>query len=160
MRIVVVLALPREAASVPLVRHTARAALARAGVSSECAEEVEVALSEACTNAYRHSQSGEGFEVVLNLGDDDLTVDVMDEGSGVPEAMPPVVMPSPTADGGRGVSLMAAFSDQVVFDSVTGNGGWVRLRKRLRWNEDAPFHGRCTHLERRLRPVQQQRGAG
>ena len=66
MRIVVVLALPRDAASVPLVRHTARAALARAGVATECAEEVEVALSEACTNAYRHSQGGESFEVVLN----------------------------------------------------------------------------------------------
>ena len=159
MRIVVVLALPRDAASVPLVRHTARAALARAGVATECAEEVEVALSEACTNAYRHSQSGESFEVVLNVGDEDLTVDVMDDGTGVPHGVP-VMMPGPSADGGRGVSLMAAFSDQVVFDSVTGNGGWVRLRKRLRWDDDAPFNGRCTHNERRLVPVQQRRGTG
>ena len=159
MRIVVVLALPRDAASVPLVRHTAKEALVRAGVTNECAEEVEVALSEACTNAYRHAQSGETFEVVLNVGDDDLTVDVMDDGTGVRPAVP-VMMPSPSADGGRGVSLMAAFSDQVVFDSVTGNGGWVRLRKRLRWEDDAPFHGRCDQAPRRLRPVRQRRGAG
>ena len=159
MRIVVVLALPRDAASVPLVRHTARAALARAGVTSECAEEVEVALSEACTNAYRHSQGGDSFEVVLSVGDDDLTVDVMDDGSGVPAAVP-LMMPGPSADGGRGVSLMAAFSDQVVFDSVTGKGGWVRLWKRLRWDDDAPFNGRCTHNGRRLVPVQERRGTG
>ena len=159
MRIVVVLALPRDAASVPLVRHTARAALVRAGVTSECAEEVEVALSEACTNAYRHAQSGETFEVVLSVGDDDLTVDVMDDGTGVQAAIP-VMMPNPAADSGRGVSLMAAFSDQVVFDSVTGDGGWVRLRKRLRWAEDAPFQGRGTNNHHRLRAVQQRRGTG
>ena len=159
MRIVVVLALPRDAASVPLVRHTAKEALVRAGVTNECAEEVEVAVSEACTNAYRHAQSGDSFEVVLNVGDDDLTIDVMDDGTGVPTGLP-AVMPSPSADGGRGVSLMAAFCDQVVFDSVTGYGGWVRLRKRLRWADDAPFHGRCTHRERRLRSVQQREGTG
>jgi serine/threonine-protein kinase RsbW len=159
MRIVVVLALPRDAASVPLVRHTAKEALVRAGVTNECAEEVEVALSEACTNAYRHAQSGDTFEVVLNVGDEDLTVDVMDDGTGV-RPVAPAVMPSPSADGGRGVSLMAAFSDQVVFDSVTGSGGWVRLRKRLRWVDDAPFHGRCTQTQHRLRPVSQRTGTG
>lgn len=159
MSIVVVLALPRDAASVPLARHTARAALVRAGVTAECADEVEVALSEACTNAFRHADRGDTFEVVLNLGDDDLTVDVMDEGTGVKPAVP-VRMPSPSADGGRGVSLMSAFSDQVVFDSVTGHGGWVRLRKRLRWTDDAPFNGRCNHEPKRLRPVRPRRCAG
>jgi serine/threonine-protein kinase RsbW len=159
MRIVVVLALPRDAASVPLARHTAKAALVRAGVTSECADEVEIALSEACTNACRHAQSGDSFEVVLNVGDDDLTVDVLDEGTGVQQAMP-VMMPSPSADNGRGVSLMAAFSDQVVFDSVTGNGGWVRLRKRLRWAEDAPFDDRCTQRQHRLRPVPERSETG
>lgn len=158
MRIVVVLALPRDAASVPLARHTATAALVRAGVTPECADEVEVALSEACTNAFRHADSGDTFEVVLNVGDDDLIVDVLDDGTGVRPAVP-IMMPSPSADGGRGVSLMSAFSDQVVFDSVTGHGGWVRLRKRLRWADDAPFHDRCGQ-EPRLRPVRQRRGAG
>jgi serine/threonine-protein kinase RsbW len=129
-------------------------------VTTECADEVELALSEACTNAFRHAGSGDTFEVVLSVGDDDLTVDVMDEGAGVRPAVP-VMMANPSADGGRGVSLMAAFSDQVVFDSVTGHGGWVRLRKRLRWADDAPFHDRCAQeQQRRLRPLHQRSGAG
>jgi serine/threonine-protein kinase RsbW len=160
MRIVVVLALPREAASVPLARHTATAALVRAGVTRECADEVAVALSEACTNAYRHAQSGDTFEVVLNVGDDDLVVDVMDDGTGVVQPAVPIMMPSPSAVGGRGVSLMSAFTDQVVFESVTGHGGWVRLRKRLRWVEDAPYHGRRDPARYRLRSVRQRSETG
>jgi serine/threonine-protein kinase RsbW len=139
MAIMMMLALPRDAASIPLARHIVTAALAHAGVSGDCAGEVEVAVSEACTNAYRHAHGGDSFEVVLEVGDDDLTVDVIDAATAPAPAAAPVATPGTYLDGGA--SLMAAFSDQVVFDSVTDGGGWVRLRKHLRWADDAPFHG-------------------
>ena len=140
MRIQVVLTLPRDAASIPLARHTVTAALELAGVVDDCVAEVEVALSEACTNAYRHAHDSDDFEVLINIGDDTLTVDVLDSGVGFPRRTSPMTMPRPSADSGRGMALMAAFTDQAVFDAVTGDGGSVHLVKHLRWADDAPFH--------------------
>jgi serine/threonine-protein kinase RsbW len=139
MRIEVVLTLPRDAASVPLARHTVTAALRRAGVVDDCVDEVEFALSEACTNAYRHAQDGKDFEVRASIGDESLTVDVLDNGVGFPARASPLTMPSPASDGGRGMALMVAFADQAVFDSVSGDGVSVHLVKHLRWVDDAPF---------------------
>jgi serine/threonine-protein kinase RsbW len=134
------LALPRCAASVPLARHAVTAALDRAGVTSECADDVELALSEACTNAYRHAQSGKSFEVLMTITGDQLTLDVLDAGNGLaPGFAPATAMPHPSTDGGRGISLMAALTDELVLDSANGDGGCVRLRKLLRWRCGAPF---------------------
>jgi hypothetical protein len=50
--------LPREARNVPVVRRTVATALESAGVTDECVEEVQVALSEACTNVFQHAGEG------------------------------------------------------------------------------------------------------
>jgi serine/threonine-protein kinase RsbW len=136
MRIQVVLTLPREAVSVPLARRTVSAALHSAGIDPDCLAEVEVALSEACTNVYNHANHGEIYEVVINISDDQLTMDVVDSGSGFGTHHVQGGMPEPTAEGGRGVALMTEFTDHAVFDSVTGEGGSVHLMKRLRWIDE------------------------
>ncbi len=138
MRIQVVMTLPREAVSVPLTRRTVSAALAVAGVDSECLAEVEVALSEACTNVLCHSMRGDAFEVAVNISDHHLTMDVIDFGVGFGQFQPGWSMPDPTAESGRGLALMEALTDQATFDSVSGNGWVVHLTKRLRWAPDAP----------------------
>lgn len=140
MRIQVVLTLPRDAASVPLARHTVTAALQRAGVTGECVAEVEVILSEACTNAYRHAhEGGDSFEVRIEIVDDSMVVDVLDTGIGFASDASSIAMPVPSADGGRGIALMAALTEKAVFDSATRDGGSVHLLKRLHWAENAPF---------------------
>jgi serine/threonine-protein kinase RsbW len=48
------LSLPREQRSVPVVRHLVRAAMRTLGVDADWINDVEVALSEACTNVLRH----------------------------------------------------------------------------------------------------------
>jgi len=132
----IVLTLPRDTASVPLARHTVAAALRRAGVLEDCVNEVEVAISEACTNAYAHAAAAT-YEVTISLANEQLTIDVVDSGPGFGEAPPTTSMPHPGADGGRGVALMAAFTDEAVFDSITGGGGAVHLVKFLRWTDEA-----------------------
>ncbi len=136
MRIQVVMALPREARSVPLVRRTVSTALSNAGVTPECVAEVEVALSEACTNVYRHAGQGASYEVVINIGDEDLTMDVLDSGTGFGNMeAAPSSMAELDAEGGRGIALMRALTDRAVFDTVTGRGGSVHLMKHLRWSD-------------------------
>lgn len=138
MRIQVVMTLPREAVSVPLTRRTVAAALTAAGVAGDCLAEVEVALSEACTNVLNHAGKGDAYEVAINISDQQLTMDVIDFGAGFGQLQPGSPMPDPTAESGRGLALMRALTDQAVFDSVSGDGGSVHLMKRLRWSPDAP----------------------
>jgi serine/threonine-protein kinase RsbW len=140
VRIQVVMTLPREAVSVPLTRRTVAAALTAAGVEPDCLAEVEVALSEACTNVLNHAGKGDAYEVAINISDQQLRMDVIDFGSGFGQPPPHgSSMPGPTAESGRGLALMRALTDQAVFDSVSGDGGAVHLMKRLRWSPDAPL---------------------
>lgn len=132
MRIQITLALPREAASVAITRHTVRAALVSAGVTRDCVDEVEVALSEACTNVLQHAASGPGYEVAISLVDAQLSMEIVDAGVGFGEDGVASVADSDFAEGGRGLALMRALTDQALFDLVTDGGHVVRLMKRLR----------------------------
>jgi serine/threonine-protein kinase RsbW len=137
VRIQVVMTLPREARSVPVVRHTVATALRAAGVTDECVAEVEVALSEACTNVYRHAGHGVSYEVVMNVRDEQLTMDVLDSGAGFGDlGAERTTMAELDAEGGRGIALMRALTDRAVFDTVTGRGGSVHLMKQLRWSDE------------------------
>src|SRR5262245_23291896 len=115
VRIQVVMTLPREAVSVPLTRRTVAAALTAAGVTPDCLSEVEVALSEACTNVLHHAGQGEAYEVAINISDQLLTMDVIDFGAGFGEVEEGAPMPDPTAESGRGLALIRALTDQAVF---------------------------------------------
>ncbi len=155
MRIQVVLTLPREAVSVPLARHTVSAALQSAGIADDCLAEVEVALSEACTNVFHHAGAGDSYEVAISIGDEQLTMEVVDSGAGFAWRATESAMPHELAEGGRGLALMSAFSDHALFDTVSGDGGSVQLMKRLRWADGAPLQGATTNNKARLRPVRE-----
>ena len=138
MRIQVALTLPREAVSVPLARHTVSAALTRAGIEKDCLSEVQVALTEACTNVFQHAEQGDTYEVVINVGDEYMTVDVIDSGTGFGQRMAVAELPDASSESGRGAALMLAFTDHTAFDEVEGGGGSVHLMKRLYWEDGAP----------------------
>jgi serine/threonine-protein kinase RsbW len=137
MRVQLALSLPREAISVPLTRHTVSAALYTAGVEPTCVDEVEVALSEACTNAVKHAVGGVTYEVMVNISDEQVTIEVVDSGSGFGQREVTSDAADHAAENGRGMALMDALSDLTVFDSVDGEGGSVHLMKRLRWIQGA-----------------------
>jgi serine/threonine-protein kinase RsbW len=132
----IVMMLPPQAASVTLARHTLAEALRIAAVAPDCVHEAQVALSEACTNVFHHVPAGQNFEVLINIGDLELTMHVLDSGPGFPRGHHLADWPDDTAESGRGLALMTAFTDDATFESEDG-GGSVRLRKRLRWNAEA-----------------------
>ena len=76
------LALPRDELSIPIVRHICRDAMAEIGVADECSADIEVALTEACTNVLVHSGPGDDYEVHLRLSDLQCTIRVVDRQSG------------------------------------------------------------------------------
>lgn len=55
MRVVLSVFLPRDRASIPVCRHIVRNALREIGVAEDCAHDVAIAQSEACTNVVNHS---------------------------------------------------------------------------------------------------------
>jgi serine/threonine-protein kinase RsbW len=137
VRVQVAMSLPREARSVPMVRRTVATALSNAGVTDDCVAEVEVALSEACTNVFQHAGPGASYDVVIVIGDERLTIDVLDAGGGFDHVDSRSTMAELDAEGGRGIALMRALSDRAVFDTVTGQGGSVHLMKYLHWKNGA-----------------------
>ena len=136
MSIQIVMVLPPEAASVSLARHSLAEALRIAAVTPDCIHEAQVALSEACTNVFHHVALGQNFEVLINIGDLELTMHILDSGPGFPRGHRLADWPDASVENGRGMALMTAFTDHATFESANG-GGSVRLKKRLRWNAEA-----------------------
>ena len=135
MSIQIVMMLPPNAASVTMARHTLAEALEVARVARECIDEAQVALSEACSNVFHHVGDDDNFEVLINIGDIELTMHILDSGPGIPGTRRLANWPEHSAENGRGLALMTAFTDQATFDTDHG-GGSVRLKKRLRWRTD------------------------
>jgi serine/threonine-protein kinase RsbW len=148
MRVQIALSLPREAISVPLTRHTVSAALYTAGVEPTCVDEVEVALSEACTNAVQHAVGGVSYEVNVSISDEQVSIEVVDSGSGFGQREVPSDGVDHMSENGRGMALINALSDLTVFDSITGKGGSVHLTKRLRWIQGVRHPGVASTLDR------------
>ena len=143
LSIQIVMMLPPVAASVSLARHTLAGALRVAAVTDECIEEAAVAVSEACTNVFDHAAEDQNFEVLINVGDVELTMHILDSGPGFPGGHRLADWPEHTSEGGRGLILMNAFSDDASFDSRDG-GASVRLKKTLRRNAATSEAGRSN----------------
>jgi serine/threonine-protein kinase RsbW len=62
------LVFPREALSVPVIRHMLGDALRGLGADDDGLAELLLAVTEACTNVVRHGGPGRRYEVVASLG--------------------------------------------------------------------------------------------
>jgi serine/threonine-protein kinase RsbW len=123
--------LPREVASLRLVRAVADGALAAWGAEVHGRQDVVIALAEACTNVIRHAGPVNGFEVTLTVTTAGVcAVEVTDRGKGFVPNGPPV-LPLANTCGGRGLYLIAQLADHVEVDSQPGRGTTVRFVKRL-----------------------------
>ncbi len=128
MEINLALQLPRDALSIPLVRHLCRQSLQEVGVEPDCSSDIEVALSEACTNALRHSGPGEEYKVNLSLDERHCVISVEDTGLGFDGQ---AARSDPSAEQGRGIELMHSLVDKVDFVSSPQAGTVVHLEKEL-----------------------------
>jgi serine/threonine-protein kinase RsbW len=70
------LVFPREALSVPVMRHMLGDALRGLGADDDGLAELLLAVTEACTNVVRHGGPGRRYEVVASLGQRGCRVEV------------------------------------------------------------------------------------
>ena len=120
------LSLPTEARYVGMMRNVAQCVMSDVGVPDDANEDVQLAVTEACANAVRHSDTGE-YSVRLEVGDEGCEVEVVDLGSGFEPAE--IKQQGEEFESGRGLWLMQALVDDLQF--VRGDDGThVRLRKQ------------------------------
>src|SRR5688572_2124250 len=100
--------LARDPASVTASRHLLDAALTLLGVTVHCRGEIAVLITEACTNAVRHAD-GECYQVTVDADGEQCVIEVTDFGPG--QVVAPIDGPDPTAEMGRGLFIIRAYSD-------------------------------------------------
>lgn len=123
--------LPRDRASVPTVRHLAAQSLTELGVVEEIVDDVEIALSEVCTNVIDHAEFGDSYEVQISVRDDDCRIRVIDSGQGFDVDARVESGSRLESERGRGLAIVRAVMDQVGLESRPNQGTLVTLAKHL-----------------------------
>jgi serine/threonine-protein kinase RsbW len=128
------LSLPARPENVAVVRHVLGALAEALGLPDSVAEDMRLAVTEACTNVVRHAYPDDGgtIDVVVRPKGEALEVVVADAGRGI--------APGPdTAGPGLGLALIAALTDTLEIDRGLGTGS--RLVMRFTRNPTAPVVG-------------------
>lgn len=126
------LEMPGETGGIPLIRRLLRSNLHVLGVDVECADDLELALAEACTNVLLHAGVGDRFHVLARVDAGRCVLEVTDRGRGFDPAEVPVRLDW-ESEHGRGVHLMRALVDELNFEAAPGGGTVARLSKDLTW---------------------------
>ena len=142
MELSLALTLPRDEQTVPVARHIVRNAMEQVGVEETCIYDVELALSEACTNVLLHSGPGDQFVVRLDLEHRHGLIRVIDIGRSFDSARLRAEDPTPEAEQGRGLQLMQALVDRVDLTSRPEAGTIVTLEKVLTYADERLLVGR------------------
>lgn len=132
MNIFFSLQLPRDAVSVPAVRRVCRCALEDLGVAAECVHDVQLAVTEACTNVLKHADgTGEDYGVDIEVNDRECIIRVVDSGGGFTHEEFGREIAHGSAEGGRGIHLMRSLVDSMTFENRPSRGTVVHLHKSL-----------------------------
>jgi serine/threonine-protein kinase RsbW len=104
-------------------------------LSPEVLGDLKLALTEACTNSVRHAY-GEGtglVDIVYELHSDRLVVEVSDSGEGFEAraGRPGSAPVGELAEGGLGIAIIEALSDELEIGEGDGGGSRLRFVKHL-----------------------------
>ncbi len=140
MQITFDLCLPRDEASVPVVRHLCRDALSMLGVKKDCLSDIEIAVTEACSNVLNHAAGTESeYAVSVEVSALQCDIRIKDTGGGFDHGATGLESSVLSAEGGRGIFLMRTLVDELRFASGSENGTVVHLTKQLDIGEDSPL---------------------
>lgn len=139
MQIRLTVALPRDTVSIPVVRRMLTATLSTLRVRDDCARDVQLALTEACTNVLDHAEEQDSYEVSVAIDKDLCIIEVVDRGRGFDASEAGYANAATESEVGRGIQLMRAVADRVRFDDAPDRGTIVHLEKQLYWQDGAPL---------------------
>ena len=102
-------------------------------LSDEELSDLKLALTEACTNAVQHAygEGGGSVEITYELHPDRLAVEVSDAGSGFAADAATEADADALNEGGLGIAIIRALSDELEIGERPGGGSTLRFVKRL-----------------------------
>lgn len=121
--------LAREGRYVAVARGVLSTMLDGAAVPPAVADDLQMALSEACANAVRHA-SGGAYDIDLRVRDEQCCVEVSDTGPGFTARGNILALSAPEAENGRGLALIRALTDELEFERDEDG---MRVRFVRRW---------------------------
>jgi serine/threonine-protein kinase RsbW len=102
-------------------------------LSDETLHDLKLAFTEACTNSVKHAYDERGrgkVDIVYELRGDRLAVEVGDAGTGF-DPPPRADGPDELAEGGLGIAIIRALTDEVEIAEREGGGSRLRFVKLL-----------------------------
>ena len=138
MELRLTLCLPRDELSIPVVRRTMKGALEALGVPKSQAHDIQVAVSEACTNVLDHVEEGDEYMMTCTVSEDLASIEVVDTGRGFDSESLGHAEADHSAEEGRGIQLIRALVDKVQFTYQPERGSIVRFEKRLELPDGSP----------------------
>ncbi|MCK4548460.1 MAG: ATP-binding protein [Candidatus Eisenbacteria sp.] len=132
-RKVVRLTFPAEFEFLALLNVAVEETLRAAGADEEIANAVANAVMEAGTNAVQYGRPESEVEIEFHLGVGEIEIVVSDRGPGFdPERVSDLEEAAGSmALRGRGISIMKALMDEVIFEPREDGGTSVRMSKNL-----------------------------
>jgi len=103
-------------------------------VSDETLHDLKLALTEACTNSVKHAydEGGEGtVDILYELQPDGLAVEVGDAGAGFEPQQADGAIGDELSEGGLGIEIIRAVTDEVEIEPREGGGSRLRFVKFL-----------------------------
>ena len=115
---------------VSIIRLTTSGIANKIGFCLDDIEDLKVAISEACTNAIKHSLD-DRFIIVFNILENGLTIEIIDEGQGYDISSISEPNLDNLQESGMGLFIIQSLMDDVTIESKEGKGTTIKMTKYL-----------------------------
>ena len=115
---------------VSIIRLTTSGIANKVGFCLDDIEDLKVAISEACTNAIKHSLE-DRFTIIYTMIEKGLTIEIIDNGKGynTKEVSEPDL--DNLKESGMGLFIIESLMDKVNVESIEGKGTSIKMTKYL-----------------------------
>ncbi|HSQ90134.1 MAG TPA: ATP-binding protein [Romboutsia sp.] len=115
---------------VGIIRLTTSGIANKIGFSMDDIEDMKVAVSEACTNAIKHSDD-DVLYIAFKILEDGITIEIQDKGKGYDiESIPQPDLNNPK-ESGLGLFIIQTLMDEVSIESKDNQGTTIKMTKYL-----------------------------
>lgn len=115
---------------VSIIRLTTSGIANKVGFCIDDIEDLKVAISEACTNAIKHS-SDDTFTIIYSIMVNGLTIEIIDNGKGYDKNSVTEPDLDNLKESGMGLFIIESLMDEVNVESEKGKGTTIKMTKYL-----------------------------
>lgn len=122
--------IPANPDYVSILRLTTSGIANKLGFSMDDIEDMKVAVSEACTNAVKHSEDNK-VNIKFNLLENGIEIEIKDNGKGYDVASIETPDLSNPKESGLGLFIIQTLMDEVSIESKGNQGTTIKMTKYL-----------------------------